>query len=387
MEFWAPQSWQDFVGNKRAIKLLKTAFSTGIRSIILYGPVGVGKTTAATLLAKESGSLYFHMDGSRFSKSELDKILRFNNVVLFIDEISRLNKTAQHSLLIPIGEGRMTLIGASWENPWKMLIPPLRSRSVLIKFEKPSDDDMKVFLDKVAHARGIEIPDDVKEFIVRSSGGDFRRLQVLLHLWQETGEIDDSIGGSGVADKDEFYDVMSAMIKSIRGSDPDAGVYYLMRFIEGGGSPEYVARRLVILASEDIGNADPRALQIATSAMYAVEKIGLPEALYFLVQTAVYLATAYKSNSVLLTIKKAKEVVEKYGDVPVPQHLKNYKGSGYVYPHSHGGWVPQKYLPAGVDEYLPIAIFKNGYEKKMLSRLENIRKDPESSGQVPHQDD
>ncbi len=385
MKEFQPKDWTEFVGNKKAIKLLKGAFSSGIRSIILYGPVGVGKTTAATLLAKESGALYFQMDGSRFSKAELDKILRFGNVLLFIDEISRLNRTAQHSLLIPIQEGRLILIGASWENPWKMLIPPLRSRSVLIEFKPLSFSEMKALLDMFKVKLNIDVPDDVANILIRSADGDIRRLQNLLMLWHKTGVLDDTISGGGVADKDEFYDVISAMIKSIRGSDPDAGVYYLMRFIEGGGAPEYVARRLVILASEDIGNADPRALQIATSAMYAVEHVGMPEALYFLVQAAVYLATAPKSNATLEIIKNTRELLEKYSTVSVPRHLTNRKGSGYKYPHAYGGWVQQRYMPYEIEK-ADLVVFKAGYEKKMKERLKIIRKEHESSGQSSHQD-
>jgi putative ATPase len=385
MKEFQPKDWSEFIGNKKAVKLLKGAFNSGIRSIILYGPVGVGKTTAATLLAKESGALYFQMDGSRFSKSELDKILRFGNVLLFIDEISRLNRTAQHSLLIPIQEGRLVLIGASWENPWKMLIPPLRSRSVLIEFKPLSFSEMRELLDMLKEKMDIDVPDDVARILIRSADGDIRRLQNLIMLWHNTGMLDDTLAG-GVSDKDEFYDVISAMIKSIRGSDPDAGVYYLMRFIEGGGSPEYVARRLVILASEDIGNADPRALQIATSAMYAVEHVGMPEALFFLVQAAVYLATAPKSNATLEIIKNTREVLEKYRTVEVPSHLINRKGSGYKYPHAYGGWVSQRYMPYGIEK-TDLVVYKAGYEKKMRERLKIIRKEHESSGQSPHQDD
>jgi len=381
-----PKSWKEFIGNKKAVKLLKGAFSSGIRSIILYGPVGVGKTTAATLLAKESGSLYFQMDGSRFSKGELEKILRFGSVILFIDEISRLNRSAQHTLLVPIQEGRLTLIGASWENPWKMLIPPLRSRSVLIKFEKLSSDEMMEILRMLAEKENLTLPEDIAHAIVRTADGDIRRLQNLFLLWKETGYIDATHVGQGVSDKDEYYDTISAMIKSIRGSDPDAGVYYLMRFIEGGGAPEYVARRLMILASEDIGNADPRALQLATSAMYAVEHVGMPEALFFLVQVAIYLATSYKSNAVLLTIKNVREIINKYGNVDIPSHIKNTGKTHYKSPHAFGGWVEQRYMPYSIAED-GLTVFQAGYEKKMLEKLHYIKKKgSESSGQPPHPD-
>ncbi len=374
MKEFKPENWSEFVGNKRAVRLLKGAFNSGIRSIILYGPVGVGKTTAATLLAKESGSLYFQMDGSRFSKGELDKILRFGNVVLFIDEITRLNRSAQHSLLIPIQEGRMVLIGASWENPWKMLIPPLRSRSVLIEFTPLKPEDMRILLTIWAEKKNVSMPENVRELIIDSAGGDIRRLQNLFVLWLETGMLDDSSLKIGVSDKEEFYDVISAMIKSIRGSDPDAAVYYLMRFIEGGGDPLYIARRLLILASEDIGNADPRALQIASSGLYAVEHIGMPEALFFLVQVAIYLATAVKSNAVLETIHNVKTLLHQYPKASVPDHLKNVKGSGYQYPHDFGGWVQQRYMPYQIKD-TQVVVYKAGYENKMLERLRHIRKE------------
>ena len=387
MEWFVPTSWDEFVGNKRAVKLLKGAFRSGIKSIIIYGPVGVGKTTAALLLAKESDLLFFQIDGSRFSKSELEKVLRFgSNVLLFIDEITRLNRSAQHMLLNPIQEGRMVLIGASWENPWKMLIPPLRSRSVLVEFKALTFKDLKHAAEMIASRWKITVPENVLSMIAKAAGGDIRRLQNILALWSTTGELDDSVVFNGVSDKDEFYDVISAMIKSIRGSDPDAGVYYLIRFIEEGGSPEYVARRLVILASEDIGNADPYALTLATSAMYAVSNVGIPEALYFLVQTAIYLAAAPKSNSTVETIGRVREVIEQYGKLPVPRHLKNIPGSGYKYPHSYGGWVDQRYLPKDIDS-ISLVNFKSGYEKKMLQRIKAIRKDQGFSGKAPHRDE
>ena len=385
MEWFVPTSWDEFVGNKRAVKLLKGAFRSGIKSIIIYGPVGVGKTTAALLLAKESDLLFFQIDGSRFSKPELERILRFgNNVLLFIDEITRLNRNAQHMLLNPIQEGRIVLIGASWENPWKVLIPPLRSRSVLVEFKPLTFEELKHAAKMIASKWKIDVPDDVLSMIAKAAGGDIRRLQNILTLWSTTGELDDSVVFDGVSNKDEFYDVISAMIKSIRGSDPDASVYYLIRFIEEGGAPEYVARRLVILASEDIGNADPYALTLATSAMYAVSNIGMPEALYFLVQTAMYLAAAPKSNSTVETISRVREVIEQYGKLPVPRHLKNIPGSGYKYPHSYGGWVNQKYLPKDIDG-ISLVKFKSGYEKKMLQRIKAMRKDQGSSGKESHQ--
>jgi len=377
--------------------------------MIFWGPPGCGKTTLALIIARSIDAYFENLSAVLSGVKDVravverakDRIKRENKkTVLFIDEIHRFNKAQQDAFLPYVEKGIIVLIGATTENPSFEVIRPLLSRTrvyilypllpehieILIKRALERDERMKEI--------SPEISDETIKFLAEISGGDARIALDTLEIAAET------TGKNGLIDKEiivnilqrrvpydkkgeEHYNLISAFIKSVRGSDPDAALYYLARMLEGGEDPVFIARRLVILASEDIGNADPQAIVVAVACKEAVEFVGMPEGFLPLSQATIYLATAPKSNSAYLAYKEAKRAVKEFPDTPVPLHLRNAPtelmeklgyGKGYRYPHDYKyGVVKQEYLPEelkGRRFYHPKLI---GYERKIARYLEWVK--------------
>ena len=324
--------------------------------IFLYGPPGCGKTTLARVIASTLDRPFYELNATTLKIEELRKIFKnyanaLQKPLIFIDDVHRLSKN-QQEVLLPFMESQAALIiGASTENPYYSLTAAMRSRSHLFELSAIDAYDMKAYLQQVIQKENISIDADALEYTVFSSSGDLRAALNLLESAQIGGKVTLDIlkqirphamqGGS--SESESHYELTSAMIKSIRGSDIDAALYYLARLIEGGEPAEFIARRLAILASEDIGNANPHALNLASSTLNIVKHIGYPEARISLGQLVIYLASSPKSNSAYEAINRAQQAV-KEGDIdPIPNHVKTHAKS-YLYPHSYGGWVDQKYL-------------------------------------------
>ena len=374
-----PQSLDTFVGQRSMIE------SGNISSFILWGPPGVGKTTLAKIIANRLQRPFYTLSAVTSGVKDVREVIEkakqnrfFNSAppILFIDEIHRFSKSQQDSLLGAVETGVFTLIGATTENPSFEVITPLLSRCQVYVFRPLERSDMEALVDYALkndtelHQRTIEIAEN--EAMLRYAGGDARKLLNILELIvnaQPEGTIvidnklvEDRLQQNPLAyDKDGemHYDIISAFIKSVRGSDPDAAVYWLARMIAGGEDVKFIARRLIILAAEDIGLANPNALLLANACFEAVHKIGLPEARIPLAETTVYLATSPKSNSAYMAIGEALALVEKTGNLPVPLHLRNAPtklmkelnyGKEYKYAHDYeGNFVKQKFLPDEVD--------------------------------------
>lgn len=351
-------------------------------SIILWGPPGVGKTTLAQLLAKSIGLPFYTLSAISAGVKEVREVIasaqQQGKAVLFIDEIHRFSKSQQDALLGAVEKGVINLIGATTENPSFEVISALLSRCQVYVLQPLSETDLIDLMnralreDEYLQKKKIEIKEH--ESLLRLSGGDARKLLNLLELVVDaagkepivvTDEFVQKIAQKKVAQYDKngemHYDVISAFIKSVRGSDPNAAVYWLARMIEGGEEVEFIARRLLILASEDIGNANPTALVMATTAFDAVRFIGFPESRIILSQVTTYLASSAKSNASYMAINEAQTLVAKYGDLPVPLHLRNAPtklmkqmdyGKEYKYAHSYeGNFVEQEYLPEKLNGY------------------------------------
>ena len=381
-----PRSLNDYVGQKHLVgegAVLRKMIDSGrISSFILWGPPGVGKTTLAQIIAQKLDTPFYTLSavssGVKDVREVIDKAKNgrfFSSAspILFIDEIHRFSKSQQDSLLGAVERGIVTLIGATTENPSFEVIRPLHSRCLLYVL-KPLDKDDLLNLVHRAMTEDVELSKrkitlTESGALLRYSGGDARKLLNILELVVESSgdnvevEINDAIVESRLQsnplayDKDGemHYDIISAFIKSIRGSDPDAALYWLARMIEGGGDPQFIARRLVISAAEDIGLANPNALLIANAAFDAVMKIGWPEGRIPLAEATVYLATSQKSNSAYLGVDAALAKVRQSGNLPVPLHLRNAPTKlmaelgyhdGYKYPHDYPGhFTEQQYLP------------------------------------------
>ena len=380
-----PRTLDDYIGQKHLVgenAVLRKMIEAGrITSFILWGPPGVGKTTLAQIIANRLETPFYTLSavtsGVKDVRDVIEKAQKgrfFNEAspILFIDEIHRFSKSQQDSLLGAVERGIVTLIGATTENPSFEVIRPLLSRCQLYVLKSLDKDDLLQLLDRAIHTdimlreRNITLKETAA--MIRYSGGDARKLLNILELVVEASPeggvvITDDIVVSRLQqnplayDKDGemHYDIISAFIKSIRGSDPDAALYWLARMIEGGEDPKFIARRLVISASEDIGLANPNALLLANAAFDAVNKIGWPEGRIPLAEATVYLATSEKSNSAYLAIDKALDLVRRTGNQPVPLHLRNAPTKlmadlgyhdGYLYPHDYPGhYVAQQYMP------------------------------------------
>lgn len=413
-----PRTLDEFTGQQHILgpdSVLRKAIQTGdIPSMILYGPPGCGKTTLATIIQSSSPAAFESFSAVTSGVADIREViararerrkLYGQNTILFVDEIHRFNKAQQDAFLPHIEDGTIVLIGATTENPFFSINTPLLSRSRVFQFESLSPADIRQLILRALEdpQRGlgglnVDITDEALDFLVEVSGGDARTALNGLEVAARTalqsraqGAESASIEKQTVSDAlqkqilsydksgDAHYDAISAFIKSMRGSDPDAAVYWLARMLAAGEDPRFVARRMVIQASEDIGNADPMALVVATSAAHAVELVGMPEAQIPLAQAAIYLACAPKSNASYLAINQAMEAAKSGPQPRVPPHLRGtgYKGAqalgsgaGYLYPHDFPGHIVQQdYLPKEFRNrkfYKPTDI---GLERKIAERL------------------
>ncbi|MCE3280466.1 MAG: family ATPase [Bacteroidetes bacterium] len=383
-----PTSLDNYIGQKHIVgegAILRNAIKSNILpSIILWGPPGVGKTTLANIIAHQLKRPFYSLSainsGVKDIRDVIDKakgtgMFAQANPILFIDEIHRFSKSQQDSLLGAVEKGTVTLIGATTENPSFEVISALLSRCQVYILKHLDKEDLLSMLDLAIKTDSIlktkKIVIEENEALLRLSGGDGRKLlnvfelvvnaiggdEIIITNEKVTGIVQQNIA---IYDKagENHYDIISAFIKSIRGSDPNAAVYWLARMIEGGEDPSFIARRLLILASEDIGNANPTALVIANNCFQAVNVIGFPESRIILSQTVIYLATSAKSNASYMAINDAMEAVQQKGDQPVPLHLRNAPtklmkdiGYGKEYQYSHGyenNFSSQEYLPDAV---------------------------------------
>ena len=385
-----PKTLDEYIGQKHLVgegAILRQMIESGnIASFILWGPPGVGKTTLARIIAHELQRPFYTLSavtsGVKEVRDVIDKAKRNASLnsglfapadsrspILFIDEIHRFSKSQQDSLLGAVEEGTITLVGATTENPSFEVITPLLSRCQVYVLKSLDKSDLLELLHRVltqdAYIKSLGIQVKDTEALLRYSGGDARKLLNIIELVSNSGvkvidneTVTKQLQQNPVAyDKDGemHYDIISAFIKSVRGSDPQAAIYWLARMIEGGEDPKFIARRLVILASEDIGLANPNAMLLANTCFDVVNKIGWPEGRIPLAETTIYLATCKKDNSAYLAIDAALAKVRETGNLPVPLHLRNAPTSlmkelgyadGYLYPHDFPGhWIAQQYLP------------------------------------------
>ena len=408
-----PQSLDQYLGQEHLVGqngALRKSLEVGrLPSIVLWGPPGVGKTTLALLLAKELEAPLYQLSAVSAGVKDVREILAtaekknlFDNKrpILFIDEIHRFNKGQQDSLLHAVERGWITLIGATTENPSFEINAALLSRMQVYVLNSHSKADLTMMIDlanATEYATQKDLTITAHDFLIRQSMGDARKLYNLVELCFQQGKrgvpIDEEFAQNVLSnaqiryDKggDEHYNVISAFIKSIRGSDPQAAVYYLARMIEGGEDVKFIARRLIISAAEDVGLANPNALMLANETFSAVERVGWPESRIILSQCTIYLATSPKSNSAYTAIGKAQKLVQQTGSLEVPDHLKNASsalakdlghGKNYLYPHDHpGGFVPQEYLPKEIQGSVLWSPASNGKEQQISAQQKSMWKD------------
>lgn len=411
-----PASLSDYIGQNHLVGnngILRKMIEGGrINSFILWGPPGVGKTTLAMIIAKATEASFYTLsavsagvkevrDVIEKCKNDVNGLFSKSRPILFIDEIHRFSKSQQDSLLGAVEQGIVTLIGATTENPSFEVIRPLLSRCQVYTLKPLEMEDLEVLLNRALKEDPIlkkrEFKIDETTALFRFAGGDARKLLNILDLLEQatpTGEpiiVNDNnvtdILQQNVAAYDKngelHYDIISAFIKSVRGSDPDGAVYWLARMVAGGEDPEFIARRLVILAAEDIGLANPNALLLANATFDAIKKIGWPESRIILSECTVYLATSPKSNSAYLAIDNALEEVRNSGNLPVPLHLRNAPTKlmkdlgyheGYKYSHDYENhYVEQQYLPDGIGKSRFWTPSQNPHERKMAEFLTNIK--------------
>lgn len=384
---YRPTSLDSFVGQSHIISkdkaLYKLIKQKDIPHLFFYGKPGTGKTTLAKIIAREISSDYHYFNATTFKIEDLRKVFdRYKNSfikpLIFIDEVHRLSKN-QQEVLLPIMENYdATIIGASTENPFFTLTNAIRSRSFLYEFLPFSYDEMEKILNIVLKDIDITLSNEVKDYLIYSSSGDARAMLTLLNFSYKVDqeislnslkELRANVIGDGVSSSSSHYDLASAMIKSLRGSNVDAALYYMARLIDGGESVDFITRRFVIFASEDIGNANPNALNLATSTMQACNKIGYPESRIILAQCAIYLASSPKSNSAYKGINKALEQIQNGKILDIPKHLDS-QHIGYLYPHDFGGYVEQEYLKEDLKLYSSLDI---GFEKTLNEWVKKIR--------------
>lgn len=414
-----PRTLDEVVGQQHIIardKLLYRAITADkLSSIIFYGPPGTGKTTLAKVIAGTTKAEFTQINATISGKKDMEEVVQKakdnlgmygKKTILFIDEIHRFNKGQQDYLLPFVEDGTVVLIGATTENPYFEVNGALISRSVIFELKPLTAEDIKALLNRAVtdKERGMGayravLEPDAADFLADLADGDARHAlnaielgilttnrsdDGLIHITKEVAEecIQKKVARYD-KDGDNHYDTISAFIKSMRGSDPDAAVYYLARMLNAGEDPKFIVRRMMVCASEDVGNADPMALQMAVSASLAVERLGMPEARITLAQAASYIATAPKSNASICAIDEALETVRKTGNLPIPPHLQDahYKsaaklghGIGYKYAHDYpNNYVEQQYLPYelnGKEFYRPSG---NGYEVRIKEHMKKIK--------------
>jgi putative ATPase len=429
-----PRTVEEYVGQEHFFgpgKLLRRMLQADrLTSLLFYGPPGTGKTALAHVIANHTQARFVPLNAVASGTKEVRAALEAaraeledtgRRTILFVDEIHRFNKAQQDVLLPDVEEGRVILIGATTQNPFFAVNSPLLSRSQIFTFEPLTREQIKTLLTRALadRERGlgeyeVRMAPEALDFLAEVSDGDARRALTALEIGVLSAQPPPSPpGGEGPGVRgnpveftlevaqdsiqrkaldydptgDQHYDVISAFIKSMRGSDPDAAIYWLARMLESGEDPRFIARRVVIFASEDVGNADPRALAVATAAAQAVEFVGLPECQLNLAQAVTYLATAPKSNASTTAIAAAREDVRSGRTLQVPRHLRDthYRGAeqfghgeGYKYAHDYeGGHVEQQHLPEERHYYEPT---DRGYEAKIKERMERLRRGPEAGG-------
>ncbi len=386
--YFRPKTIEEVIGQEHLVspdaafyKLLKKG---EMPHCLFHGPPGTGKTTMAKIIASELDAPYYELDATSLKVEQFRKIFSTHKgalvkPVIFVDEVHRLSKTQQEVLLIPMENNEAIMIGASTENPYFSLTAGIRSRSLLFEFKPLTFDALSSLVDKAQREISFVIDEDAKAYLIHSSAGDSRAVLNLLEFAVKvdnhvTLEILKSLRPTmlkdGMSSDDSHYNLASAMIKSIRGSDVDAALYYLGRLIDGGESVEFITRRLVILASEDIGNANPHALNLAVSTQSATSKIGYPESRIILSQCVIYLASSPKSNAAYKAINSVLSYIENEPRLEVPDALKSPSPRGYLYPHDYNGWVKQNYLQKKVTFYTSSGM---GFEKTLDEWLGKIK--------------
>lgn len=416
-----PTTLDEVVGQKHIIgkdKLLYRAIKADkLGSVIFYGPPGTGKTTLAKVIANTTSARFEQINATVAGKKDMEEIVKNakdsigmygQKTILFVDEIHRFNKSQQDYLLPFVEDGTITLIGATTENPYFEVNNALLSRSRIFELKPLEKQDIRELVMRAVYdtekgmgTYGADITDEAADFLADVANGDARaalnavELGILTTDKSDDGKIHITIDVAAECiqkrvvrydhDGDNHYDTISAFIKSMRGSDPDAAAYYLARMLYAGEDVKFIARRIMICASEDVGNADPNALVVAVSAAQAVERIGMPESQIILSQAAAYVATAPKSNAAYMGIAKAMKTVADTRTMPVPAHLqdRHYKGAeklghglGYKYAHDYPNhYVTQQYLPDGVEGMRFYEPSENGYEKKIREHMEFIKRE------------
>ncbi len=404
-----PRNFDEFVGQEHFLgegKLLRRILAADrLSSVIFYGPPGTGKTSLAEIIATHTKSVFTRLHAASSGVKELRELLeqareRLRNLgrrtLLFIDELHHFNRTQQDVLLPDVEVGVVRLIGATTENPFFSLVSPLVSRSQIFEFKPVTASDIRKVLVRALgdSERGlgklsVTASEEALDFLAEISDGDVRHALTALEIAASSvigGQIDLAVAQESIQkkavryDTDTHYDAASALIKSMRGSDPDAAVYWLARMLEAGEDPRFLARRIVIAASEDVGNADPKALVVANAAAQATLFVGMPECRIILSQAATYVALAPKSNAAYVAIDEALNDVRTRAVLPVPAHLQDahYKGAerlghgeGYQYAHSSkDGWVDQDYLGVDRSYYRPV---DRGFEARLKQRLDELR--------------
>lgn len=404
-----PRTLDDVVGQEHLVgrgrPLRRLVEQDRLTSAIFWGPPGTGKTTLALAVAGSTARAFEQLSAVTAGVKDVREVIerarhrlgeRGQGTILFLDEIHRFSKAQQDALLPAVEDGTLTLIGATTENPFFEVNAPLRSRSTLFRLELLDRDAMRTLITRGLEAEGATASAEAIDLLLDRAGGDGRQVLTSLEVacaLAHPGPVglehaEAALGTSALRyGRDDHYDVVSAFIKSMRGSDPQAAVYWLARMLEAGEDARFIARRMVIFASEDVGLADPQALMVAVAAAHAVEHVGLPEAQLNLSQAAIHLATAPKSNRAALAIWNARAAVRDGVVGEVPAHLRDahYQGaaaighgSGYDYPHDHdGGWVDQQYLPDGMTDRVWYEPSPYGDEQEVNERMRARTRRPE----------
>jgi putative ATPase len=414
-----PRSLADYVGHRAALAPVVAMLEAGeLASVILWGPPGAGKTSLAAVISHAVAGVWTELSAVTAGVKDVRAVITAarerqaatgTRTVLFIDEIHRFNKAQQDALLPAVENGWVTLIGATTENPFFELNAPLLSRCKLVRLSALTDDDVRVIVGGAltephrGYGGAVTLTDDALAHLVEVADGDARAaLNALEVAVASSGkERPAEIGIDAVSSAiqkfrydragDNHYDQVSAFTKSLRGSDPDAAVYWMLRMLEGGEDPRFVARRMIIFASEDVGLADRQALPLAVAAFEALDRVGLPDAEFALAHAAIALATAPKSNAVTRALQRGHELVTEAGNAAVPVHLRDahYKGAKrlghgrrYDYPHDHpGGFVPQQHLPDALDGQRIYEPTRHGHEAVVADRVDALRQATQATEQ------